>query len=184
MKKQMNRRTLVKGLGTVGIGLPLMEEMVKTKAHGANVNKIPTRAFNIFFGLGIPTPLQNEGFGDVFEPLKPLSKKLLIMRNVDHVRCDVRGINAHFDGATASFTAEPAGGEAKAGGPSIDQAIRHGIHPNGTPKEIIPSLVAGTFFRRSRVGRYHHSYNHTCNHKHYHKHHYSHNHRETRSIPS
>ena len=159
MKKQMNRRTLLKGLGTVGIGLPLMEEMVKTKAHGANVNKIPTRAFNIFFGLGIPTPLQNEGFGDVFEPLKPLSKKLLIMRNVDHVRCDVRGINAHFDGATASFTAEPAGGEAKAGGPSIDQAIRHGIHPNGTPKEIIPSLVAGTFFRRSRVGRYHHSYN-------------------------
>ena len=25
--------------------------------------------------------------------------------------------------------------------------------------ELIPSLVAGTFFRRSRVGRYHHSYN-------------------------
>ena len=77
---------------------------------------VPTRAFNIFFGLGIPTPLQDEGFSDVLEPLKPLSDKLLIMRNVDHVRCDVRGINAHFDGATASFTAEPAGGEAKAGG--------------------------------------------------------------------
>ena len=152
MRKQINRRSLLKGLGTVGIGLPLMEEMVTTKAYGADQKNVPTRAFNIFFGLGIPTPLQDEGFSDVLEPLKPLSEKLLIMRNVDHVRCDVRGINAHFDGATASFTAEPAGGEAKAGGASIDQAIRHGIHPNGTPKGIIPSLVAGTFFRRSRVG--------------------------------
>ena len=159
MRKQINRRSLLKGLGTVGIGLPLMEEMVNTKAYGADQKNIPTRAFNIFFGLGIPAPLQDEGFSDVLEPLKPLSDKLLIMRNVDHVRCDVRGINAHFDGATASFTAEPAGGEAKAGGASIDQAIRHGVHPNGTPKGIIPSLVAGTFFRRSRVGRYHHSYN-------------------------
>ena len=81
------------------------------------------------------------------------------MRNVDHVRCDVRGINAHFDGATASFTAEPAGGEAKAGGPSIDQVIRHSNYPDGMPNGMISSLVAGTFFRRSRVGRYHHSYN-------------------------
>ena len=69
------------------------------------------------------------------------------MRNVDHVRCDVRGINAHFDGATTSL-AEPAGGEAKAGGASIDQAIRHGVHQTEHQK-IIPSLVAGTFFRRS-----------------------------------
>ena len=136
-----------------------MEEMIAVDALGANETKVPVRAFNVFFGLGIPAPLQSEGFNDVLEPLKPLSDKLLIMRNVDHVRCDVRGINAHFDGATASFTAEPAGGEAKAGGPSIDQVIRHSIYPDGMPAGMIPSLVAGTFFRRSRVGRYHHSYN-------------------------
>ena len=133
--------------------------MITVDALGASDAKIPVRAFNVFFGLGIPSPLQSEGFNDVLEPLKPLSDKLLIMRNVDHVRCDVRGINAHFDGATASFTAEPAGGEAKAGGPSIDQVIRHSSYPNGMPNGMISSLVAGTFFRRSRVGRYHHSYN-------------------------
>ncbi len=158
MKSHLNRRTLLQGLGTVTIGLPLVEEMIATNALGAAKTKVPTRAFNIFFGLGIPAPLQNEGFDDVLEPLKPLKDKLLIMRNVDHVRCDVRGINAHFDGATASFTAEPAGGEAKAGGPSIDQVIRHAHHPTGLPVGMVPSLVAGTFFRRSRVGRYHHSY--------------------------
>ena len=159
MKTHLNRRTLLKGLGTVSVGLPLLEEMITANALGAALAKVPVRAFNIFFGLGIPAPLQTEGFDDVIEPLKPLSKKLLIMRNVDHVRCDVRGINAHFDGATASFTAEPAGGEAKAGGPSIDQMVRHAHHPKGLPAGMVPTLVAGTFFRRSRVGRYLHSYN-------------------------
>ena len=111
MKNHLNRRALLQGLGTVSIGLPLLEEMITANALGAAKAKVPVRAFNVFFGLGIPAPLQNEGFDDVLEPLQPLSKKLLIMRNVDHVRCDVRGINAHFDGATASFTAVPAGGE-------------------------------------------------------------------------
>ena len=158
MKNHLNRRALLQGLGTVSIGFPLLEEMITANALGAAKAKVPVRAFNVFFGLGIPAPLQNEGFDDVLEPLQPLSKKLLIMRNVDHVRCDVRGINAHFDGATASFTAVPAGGEAKAGGPSIDQVIRHAHHPQGLPSGMVPTLVAGTFFRRSRVGRYHHSY--------------------------
>ena len=134
MKNHLNRRALLQGLGTVSIGLPLLEEMITANALGAAKAKVPVRAFNVFFGLGIPAPLQNEGFDDVLEPLQPLSKKLLIMRNVDHVRCDVRGINAHFDGATASFTAVPAGGEAKAGGPSIDQVIRHAHHPKDFPR--------------------------------------------------
>jgi len=159
MKNLITRRTMLQSLSTIGIGLPLLEEMIATNALGATKAEVPVRAFNVFFGLGIPAPLQNEGFGDVLEPLKPLEDKLLIMRNVDHVRCDVRGINAHFDGATASFTAVPAGGEAKAGGPSIDQLVRHAHHPKGLPAGMVPTLVAGTFFRRSRVGRYLHSYN-------------------------
>ena len=159
MKNKINRRQLLKGLGTVTVGLPLLEEMIATDAFGAVQAKVPVRAFNVFFGLGIPAPLQTEGFKDVLEPLQSLSKKLLIMRNVDHVRCDVRGINAHYDGATASFTAVPASGEAKAGGPSIDQVIRHAHHPNGLPAGMVSTLVGGPFFRRSRVGRYLHSYN-------------------------
>ena len=157
-RTHINRRTMLKGLGSVAIGLPLLEEMVATNALGAIKAEVPVRAFNVFFGLGIPSPLQAEGFKDVLEPLKPLGDKLLIMRNVDQVRCDVRGINAHYDGATGSFTAMPAGGEAKAGGPSIDQVIRKAHYPRGLPAGMVPTLVGGTFFRRSRVGRYVHSY--------------------------
>jgi hypothetical protein len=152
------RRTFLKGLGSIGIGLPLLEEMLPASAFAAE-NTVPIRAFNVFFGLGIPAPLQNEGFNDILEPLKPLSDKLLIMRGVDQVRCDQRGMNAHFDGASGAFTATPPAGEAKAGGASIDQLIRRAHYPNGLPPGMVPTLAAGTFFRRSRVSRYVHSYN-------------------------
>ena len=156
---RINRRTVLRGLGAVSIGLPFLEEMMLTSALGSTANdQVPVRAFNVFFGLGIPAPLQTEGFEGVLEPLQPLSDKLLIMRNVDQVRCDESGINAHYDGASGAFTAEPPDGEAKAGGPSIDQMIRQGQYPNGLPQGMVPTLVAGTFFRRSRVSRYVHSY--------------------------
>ncbi len=154
---RLDRRTALKGMGAIAIGLPLLEEMQVAAAEQATAP--PVRAFNVFFGLGIPSPLQAEGFSDVLEPLKPLAKKLLIMRNVDQVRCDAPGINAHYDGASGAFTAEPPDGEARSGGPSIDQVVRKTHYPQGLPPGMAPTIVAGTFFRRSRVGRYVHSYN-------------------------
>lgn len=163
MQRPIHRRTTLKGLGGIAIGLPLLEEMTAsgamTTAAKEAAKDVPVRAFNVFFGLGIPAPLQTEGFDGVMEPLKPLSDKLLIMRGVDHVRADESGINAHFDGASAAFTAEPPDGEAKSGGPSIDQVVRKTHYANGLPKGMVPTLNAGTFFRRSRVSRYVHSYN-------------------------
>jgi hypothetical protein len=156
--RRITRRTTLKGLGAVTVGLPFLEEMAFA-APGKKTAAPPVRAFNVFFGLGIPSPLHTEGFDGVFEPLKPLAKKLLIMQNVDQVRCDESGINAHFDGASGAFTAEPPSGEAKAGGPSIDQVIRKAHYPKGLPSSMVPTLVGGTFFRRSRVSRYVHSYN-------------------------
>ena len=88
----------------------------------------------------------------MLEPLQPLSKKLLIMRNVDQVRCDENGINAHFDGSSGAFTAEPPNGEARAGGPSIDQVIRRARYPKGLPAGMVPTLIAGTFFLASLIG--------------------------------
>jgi hypothetical protein len=153
--RDISRRTMLRGLGTVAIGLPLLEEMLVSTALAAPPHgPVPVRAFNVFFGLGVPAPLQGEGFGGVFEPLKPLSQKLLIMRNVDHVRADEPGENAHRDGATAAFTAEKANGTAKAGGPSIDQVVRAAHYPDGLPTGMVPTLLAGTFFRRDRVSRY------------------------------
>jgi hypothetical protein len=156
----INRRTVLKGLGSVAIGLPLLEEMLASTAGAASqAAAVPVRAFNVFFGLGVPTPLQKDGFDGVLEPLKPLADKLLMLRGVDQVRCDEKGINAHYDGAAAAFTAEPPNGTARAGGPSIDQAVRASLYPDGLPAGMIPALVAGTYFRRNdRPVRYVHSF--------------------------
>ena len=107
MNRTISRRTMLKGAGAVTIGLPFLEEMLVPTATAAEPAAIPVRAFNVFFGLGIPAPLQKEGFDSVLEPLKPLGDKLLLLRGVDQVRCDRSGMNAHYDGATGAFTAEP-----------------------------------------------------------------------------
>jgi hypothetical protein len=155
----ISRRTMLKGLGTVAIGLPFLEEMLVSTAAAKEV-VVPVRAFNVFFGLGIPAPLQKEGFSGVLEPLEALKDKLLIMQNVDQVRCDVPGINAHYDGSAGAFTAEPPNGTARAGGPSIDQVIRRYHYPDGLPRGLVPTLIGGTFFRRNdRLSRYIQSFN-------------------------
>ena len=158
-EQHVSRRTVLKGIGSVVIGLPLLEEMLVPAAmaqtpQASGAAAVPVRAFNVFFGLGIPAPLQTEGLNGVMEPLKPLADKLLILRNVDHVRADEPGENAHRDGATAAFTAERAKGTARSGGPSIDQVVRAAHYPNGLPAGMIPTLMAGTFFRRDRVSRF------------------------------
>ena len=81
--KRLNRRTMLRGVGAATIALPLLEEMMLSSAVASPVTDVPARAFNVFFGLGIPAPLQTEGYDGVLEPLKPLRDKLLIMRGID-----------------------------------------------------------------------------------------------------
>ncbi|MEM9280759.1 MAG: DUF1552 domain-containing protein [Verrucomicrobiota bacterium] len=154
----LSRRTLLRGLSGVAVGLPLLEEMLPSTLMAKAAPEVPIRAFNVFFGLGIPAPIQPEDFEGVLEPLAPLRDQLLIMRQVDQVRCDRNGMNAHFDGASGAFTATPPDGEARSGGASLDQMVRRAHYPNGQPDGIVSTLIGGTFFRRSRVGRYVHSY--------------------------
>ena len=151
MKKRLARRTLLRGADAIAVGLPFLEEMIEGNARSVFAQEsksVPIRAFNLFFGLGIPAPLQQEGYEGVLEPLLPLKEKLLILRGVDHLRADERGINAHYDGATAAFTAEAPDGEAKAGGPSIDQVIQHAAHPEGLPKGWHSNVSRGYFFSK------------------------------------
>jgi hypothetical protein len=153
----LSRRTLLRGAGTVAIALPFLDAMRATSVYAAPAEP-PVRALNVFFGLGFPTPLQAEGFAGPMQPLASLADKLLVIRGINHVRADADGINAHYDGAAGAFTAAKPNGEALAGGPSLDQVIRAGAYPSGLPTGVIPSLLMGTYFRRSRPARYVHSW--------------------------
>ncbi|MDQ3031475.1 MAG: DUF1552 domain-containing protein [Myxococcota bacterium] len=156
--KVFSRRTLLRGAGTIAVGLPLLDAMRTTSAFAAGPEPV-ARAFNVFFGLGFPTPLQSEGYDGPLGALASLRDKLLIVRGVDQVRADESGSNAHYDGAAGAFTAEMPNGEARAGGPSIDQLLRHHAYPGGVPAGVIPTLCMGTYFRRSRPARYIHCWN-------------------------
>lgn len=156
-RRTFSRRTMLRGAGSIAIGLPLVDAMRSTSAFAA-LPEPPTRAFNLFFGLGMPAPLQAEGFAGPMESLRELQDKLLIIRGIDQVRCDANGINAHFDGSAGAFTGEPPDGESRAGGPSLDQVLRRELYPAGQPAGIIPTLLAGTYFRRSRPARHIHSW--------------------------
>lgn len=154
----LSRRTMLRGAGTVAIALPLLDAMHSSSVYGASPEPV-FRAFNLFFGLGYPTPIQQEGFAGPMSALQPLADKLLIVRGVDHVRADQGGSNAHYDGATAAFNAALPVGEAASGGATIDQVLRRELYPQGQPQGVIPTLLAGTYFRRSRLGRYIHCWN-------------------------
>lgn len=154
----LDRRTFLRGAGTVAIALPFLDAMRSTSSYAA-APEPPMRAFNLFHGLGVPTPLQSEGFDGPLEPLGELSGKIALLRGVDHVRCDEGGINAHFDGAAGAFTATPPNGEALAGGASIDQLVRNHFYPDGLPTGILSTVLAGTYFRRSRPARFIHCWN-------------------------
>jgi len=156
--KVMSRRTLLRGAGTVAIGLPFLDAMRVGSVYAA-APEPPVRAFNVFFGLGFPTPLQGEGWSGPLSALEPVRDKLAILRGVSQYRCDESGSNAHYDGSAGAFTAEPPNGEARAGGPSLDQVLRDEMYPGGQPAGVIPTLLMGTYFRRSRPSRYIHCWN-------------------------
>ncbi len=117
MKKQLSRRTLLKGMG-VTLGLPLLDAMTPAMATAAQKTKMPTR---MFFGA-VPNGIEMkawkpQGVGKDFEftrilkPLEPFRADLLILTGL-----------AHRTGAS-----KEAGDHARAGGNYLT-----GVHPKRT----------------------------------------------------
>lgn len=157
--KSMKRRTFLRGAGSVAIALPFLDAMRSTSLYAAEPEPV-ARAFNVFFGLGFPTPLQSLGYAGPMEPLSVVQDKLLVIRGINQVRADIGGVNAHYDGSGAAFAATPAMDLTVAGGYTIDQLVRRQAHPDGLPAGMIPTLCTGTYFRRDdRPYRYLHCWN-------------------------
>lgn len=158
-RRVLGRRTLLRGAGTVAIGLPFLDAMTTTSLYAAPPEP-PARAFNVFFGLGFPTPLQSEEWSGPLEPLEPLRDRLCVIRGVDQVRNDIGGLNAHYDGSGSAFAATKPANETRGGGATLDQVLRRVAYPDGLPVGMIQTLAMGTYFRRAdRPYRYLHCWN-------------------------
>jgi len=89
MKKQLSRRTLLRGAVGVGIGLPLLEAMLPRTAHGATTTA-PRRIIFVFQANGdqtkrrfIDTGETSFTFDEFLAPLEPYRKDLLLLNRLD-----------------------------------------------------------------------------------------------------
>ncbi|MEM1023181.1 MAG: DUF1552 domain-containing protein [Myxococcota bacterium] len=155
--KILSRRTFLRGAGSVAIGFPLLSAMQTRTAWGAPSGS-PVRAFNLFFGLGIPKEIQAEGLQGALEPLAPFADRFAWLRGVNLYEADGRG-NNHFDGGGGVFCGVEPQSDSLSGGPSVDQVIKEACYGAQYPSAMIPTLAMGSFFRRSRLTRYVHNWN-------------------------
>ncbi|MEM1022421.1 MAG: DUF1552 domain-containing protein [Myxococcota bacterium] len=135
---KLDRRTLLRGAGSVAIGLPALEEMTRSRPAAAQSMGVPERLVTVFFGLGLDPSWQRD-FSGALEPYAGLSSKMS-MCSVEVGQGSVGG--AHCNTATVVFVGERQSSVNIAGGPSIDQRLRREKDPTGA------TLVSGIWWRR------------------------------------
>jgi hypothetical protein len=138
-KRHLSRRTFLRGAGTVAIGLPFLEEMVRGRVAAAGGDPPPPdRLITLFFGLGLDPDWQKD-FSGALEPLEPFASKMA--RCSVNVRQGSAG-GAHCNTSAVIFVGEEQESVNVAGGPSIDQYLRREIDPAAAV------LVSGLWWRR------------------------------------
>jgi len=133
---RISRRLLLRGAGSVAIGLPFLAEMAP--ARGQMSATVPERLVTVFFGLGLDPSWQSDLNGPL-EPLAPFADRAAFC-STSMTQGSVGG--AHCETATVVFVGEKQKSLNVAGGPSIDQLLRSRIDPTA------PTLASGLWWRR------------------------------------
>ncbi|MEM6957741.1 MAG: DUF1552 domain-containing protein [Myxococcota bacterium] len=143
----MRRRAFLLGAGGVAVGLPFFDEFA---GRGSAQAEVPVRAFNCSFGLGLFPDMQQPGLGGVLEPLRAIADKLLVLRGVNYrlgnhntsVPASGGIPNSHLE--TTTFTGTKVQDDLnRAGGASLDQALRRHAYPDGLPPGMLSTVQTG-----------------------------------------
>ncbi|MEM9487621.1 MAG: DUF1552 domain-containing protein [Myxococcota bacterium] len=140
MSKHISRRTLLRGLGTVAIGLPFLAEMKLSRGdtpQGIN-DGVPERLITVFFGLGLD-PSWQQDFNGPLQPFQALAEHMAFCSTSMH---QGNQGGAHCETSTVVFVGEQQSSVNIAGGPSLDQMLRAQIDPSA------PTLASGLWWRR------------------------------------
>ena len=140
----LSRRTMLRGAGSIAVALPFLDAMRSQSVWGAEPEP-PARCITLFFGLGVPKAMQQEGFSGPLEPLQPHASKLKMFRNVNMTEA---GGTGHPRGGTCVFVGEGSSSGEYSAGASIDQVMKGALYPDGVPTPI-GTLAVGQFFRRA-----------------------------------
>jgi hypothetical protein len=152
---RISRRLVLRGAGSIAIGLPFLEEFMP-RASAAADEGIPCRLFTMSFGLGISEALQLQQFAGPLQPLEPFAGKTAFFSNVDAAALGGSG-TPHFNSSAATFTGVPQlgdGGSYHAGGPSMEQVMKRALHPSGVPNVSTPELSVGIWSRTGAVSQF------------------------------
>jgi hypothetical protein len=142
-----DRRTVLRGAGSIAIGLPFLEAMSAGSAR-AQGEAAPLRVVTFFFGLGVRPEHAAQGLVGALSPLAPFAAKVGYSRNLNFGTSSSAG--NHDVGSEFAFR-----GVGNSGA-SIDQLVLDALHGAVSPTAI-KSLIAGTF-RRNNGRRENHSY--------------------------
>jgi len=137
--RSLDRRTFLRGAGTIAIALPFLDEM-RTRSVWAAPAAAPVRAFNVFLGGGAPKVFQLAGLTGPLTPLAPLQNKMAFLRGI-------QGPGGHVLGAGAAFVGKPPINNTTMGGPSIDNEILRFAYPSGKPPTPIAVQGAGYYYK-------------------------------------
>ena len=143
MTRNFTRRHLLRGAGSIAIGLPFLEEFMPIAKAEAD-DGTPCRLFTMSFGLGIERAMQLEQFSGPLQPLAPFAEKAAMFTSVDGGPLSASG-TPHFSTSAATFTGVPQqgdGGNYQAGGPSMEQVMKRALHPAGVPNVAVPEISA------------------------------------------
>ncbi len=149
MHKSINRRTFLRGAGSVAIALPYLEEM-----SVAGAAEPPARLITMSFGLGIPREQVERRFDGPLEPFAPFADKMAFFSRLDMSQAHEYGSGTtHFKTGDVLFVGEPQKNEYTAAGPSIEQILLKELHPTGPPT-LLSSESAGLWFTYRAPSRY------------------------------
>ncbi len=152
MRRCVHRRSLLRGLGSVAIGLPFLEEMAASL--GAREQVPPARLLTMSFGLGIPADQVEQEFDGPLEPFAPFAEKMAFFSRLDMSQAHEFGSGTtHFKTGDVLFVGEPQKNEYTAAGPSVEQILLKELHPAGPPT-LLSSESAGLWFTYRAPSRY------------------------------
>ena len=142
MKKlDLNRRTVLKGAGTVAVALPWLEAMMPTKAL-AQDSSTAKRFLSVFTPGGTVRNKwrcngseNNFQLSPILSPLESVKQKLLVLHGLDMASAVGE---QHQAGIIALMTGTPQSGAHNqyASGPSVDQVIANRIGGNSAKKSV------------------------------------------------
>jgi hypothetical protein len=149
----LDRRQVLRGAGTVAIGLPLLPQLMSRRALAAA--RIPKRFVTFFFGNGMPGSYSAPGFASpVLAPLAPHASKIALIRGIANRSSSGGSGHPHARGS-ASFAIGASNPSIEtAGGQSLDFAAYEAWKPP-TP---LNSLAAALWWWSEDIVRNTHSW--------------------------